>query len=100
MRLKDEDAVIKRIVEVQGENIAPGAVPLYSIWKTILAQVPTIDAEPVIHAAWIFDPEAERGSDFSKYPGYVCSNCGHIKFLVEGNYYCSKCGARMDGGEE
>ena len=101
MRLVDEDAVIKRIVEVQGENIAPGAVPLYSIWKTILAQVPTIEAVPVRYGRW--EPFHQSGE-----LGYKCSFCNRHAYGVDitmfgGDYnYCPNCGAlmEMDGGEE
>lgn len=91
MRLVDEDAVIERIIEIKGENIAPGAFPMYSIWKTIFAQVPTIEAEPVRRGRWEL-------IDDIKPTAYRCSICNKVSACEWG--YCPYCGAKMDGGEE
>ena len=66
---------------------------------------PTIDAEPVRHGEWIYDPNA---TDWG-IGGYVCSECytrnknlpcNEIKnpLMYAGSNFCPHCGARMDGG--
>ena len=56
----------------------------------VIDDAPTIDAEPVKHARWVWDsnaPHREHGA-------YKCSNCGcHSDF--EENY-CYNCGYKMD----
>ena len=53
--------------------------------------MPTIDAEPIRHGRWIFNPkdERERRLTLSR-----CSWCG-AESLTCGNY-CSYCGAKME----
>lgn len=57
------------------------------------------DADPVVHAHW---------NEFSDYTGTCyaeCSRCGLLWWIEEGTaeenemFYCPKCGAKMDGGE-
>lgn len=66
---------------------------------------PAIDAEPVRHGEWIYDPNA---TDWG-IGGYVCSECHtrnnnlpckEIKnpLRFAGSNFCPHCGARMDGG--
>lgn len=72
-----------------------------------LADIPTADVQPVIHAHW------RRGEEkgFKTYnPLWYCSNCGgQIRYdtrmrqyqktkrpVWEVNAFCRKCGARMD----
>ena len=59
----------------------------------------TADIEVVRHGEWLQDPEDCYGGD------YICSICGNY---AEESYrgsnsvltnYCSKCGAKMDGGK-
>ena len=47
-----------------------------------------VDAVEVVHGHWIV------GADGS----YMCSECGKV-FRYEIGYYCSNCGAKMDGDE-
>lgn len=52
---------------------------------------PTVDAQPVIHAKWIFRSGAV-------YDEYICSNCNkrHIDYATN---YCPNCGAKMESEE-
>ena len=68
-------------------------------------EAPAVDAEPVQHGEWIYDPNA---TDWG-IGGYVCSEC-HTKnnnlpcneiknpLRFVGSNFCPHCGARMDGG--
>lgn len=72
-----------------------------------MLNVPSADAQPIIHAYWI------RGKEFgfkTHNPTWYCSNCGgsirydttlrtyqkHKKSVEEVNCFCRKCGAKMD----
>lgn len=85
MELIDKRELIRRISELPDLRTMSTA----TIGK-IIKECTTIDAVPVVHAAW-------------KYPlgmawNYVCSNCGfgNTSTIVKSNY-CPNCGARMDG---
>ena len=54
----------------------------------IIAEQPTIEAEPVRHGRWI---KQENGLN-------ICSACGVTK--VSHFPFCGHCGARMDGGAD
>ena len=54
--------------------------------KFMIADAPTIDAEPMRHGKWIEYPIADGMNQ--------CSVCGVLRF-GESNY-CSNCGCRMD----
>lgn len=63
---------------------------------SIIKQMPTIDAEPVLHGRWI--PYGCEDDDM-----WICSNCMenvifsmHESDRVEKQRYCCRCGARMD----
>lgn len=58
-----------------------------------LADCPTVDAKPVVHARWIYH-DTERGTVFT------CSNCDYTPELIsEETPYCPYCGATMDKEE-
>lgn len=68
---------------------------------------PAVDAEPVQHGEWIYDPNA---ADWG-IGGYVCSKCyaknnnlpcNEVKnpLMFRGSNFCPHCGAKMDGGNE
>ena len=96
-RLIDADALIercKRIASIDyNNNVAPTSwVHAYEDFIIELEDAPTIYAEPVVHARWLywgFDSE--------------CSNCGYenraesITRMRNDTPYCPHCGARMDG---
>lgn len=64
-----------------------------------IAEAPTIEAKPVVHAHWI---EQEYG-DGDTY--YTCSNCEEDLVTIDGTpsenlwNYCPYCGAQMDSSE-
>lgn len=66
-----------------------------------------VDAEPVRHGEWIYDPNA---NDFG-IGGYICGVCSAknnnlpYKAVINpqifvGSRFCPNCGAKMDGGNE
>lgn len=71
----------------------------------MLKEAPAIEAEPVRHGRWIYDPNA---NDWN-IGGYVCSEC-HTRnsnlpcneiantLIYAGSKFCPHCGAKMDGG--
>ncbi len=61
-----------------------------------LAECPTIEAKPVVHAHWIKHREFYEDEGFEGYY-YSCSNCdGTLYGDVEGFNFCHCCGAQMD----
>lgn len=59
--------------------------------RKMIDSAPTIDAEPVRHGKWIFNPSDAIEAMFAK---PKCSECGFES--ADGGNYCSECGARMD----
>ena len=57
----------------------------------IIDEAPTIEAEPVRHGKWIFEPKDALEMMFTK---PKCSECGYES--ADGLYYCPNCGAKMD----
>lgn len=79
---------------------------LQAVVKMVGAQA-AVDAEPVQHGTWIYDPNA---ADWG-IGGYVCSKCyaknnnlpcNEVKnpLMFRGSNFCPHCGAKMDGGNE
>lgn len=72
--------------------------------ESFIRNARAIDAEPVRHGRWIYDPNA---NDWY-IGGYVCSEC-HTKnnnlpckeigntLMYAGSKFCPSCGAKMDG---
>ena len=72
----------------------------YNRMKGVLAEMPTIDAVPVVHGHWIND----KGL-------YMCSACNRLwpelwwveivplEKMIEIIPFCPSCGAKMDGGD-
>lgn len=101
MRLIDADAAIKKlqkyVTEMEsdiyyGSNLG---IPKDCICEAI-EEVPTIEAEPVVHAHWIMEKDYEDGK-----ADYKCSNCEFddtfFKDIPERFYKrCPHCGAKMD----
>lgn len=54
--------------------------------EVILANLDSVEAEPVVHAHWICDCE----------PYHICSNCRHKFSLFDRVPRCPNCGAHMD----
>ena len=75
--------------------------------RAVINGLPAVDAEPVRHGKWIYDPDA---NDWG-IGGYVCSEC-HAKnenlpcgkvanpMMFVGTKYCPYCGAKMDLEDE
>ena len=77
---------------------------LQAVVKMVDAQA-AVDAEPVRHGEWIYDPNA---NDFG-IGGYICGVCSAKNNnlpcnavinpqIFVGSRFCPNCGARMDGG--
>lgn len=73
--------------------------------KTWVDEIPTVDAEPILHGEWLMDDDS---GDIK------CSCCGHWSFdmydetfVIDGHkgiatimpHYCGYCGAKMDEEE-
>ena len=56
--------------------------------QRVIAQLPAVDAAPVVHGRWIDIP------DKPKWDQKMCSVCGDY-FCCQNNY-CPNCGAKMD----
>lgn len=85
MRLIDADALKFDIMCVYGSN------PKYLNW---LNHAPTVDAVPVRHGKWTFNPKDAIEMMFTL---PKCSECGAES--ANGGNYCPNCGARMDKDE-
>ena len=59
--------------------------------RLCIDKAPTIDAVPVRHGKWIFNPSDAFEAMFAK---PKCSECGFES--ADGGNYCPHCGARMD----
>ena len=87
MRLIDADALIAQI-----EKRLCHAKTIVWLCR-IIGEVPTIEADPVRHGAWI-DPEDNDG-----HTEWHCSYCGDVVCTIcgyPGAKYCSVCGTKME----
>ena len=87
--------------------VSTNAQMVYLNAARMVKKIPAVDAEPVRHGEWIYDPNA---TDWG-IGGYVCSEC-HTKnnnlpcnefknpLRFAGSNFCPHCGARMDGGAD
>ena len=64
-------------------------------FDTIIDVQPTVDAEPVRHGHWIFNPKDAIEMMFTL---PKCSECGAES--PDGGNYCPNCGAKMDEVED
>lgn len=80
---------------------------VYSEVFDMIDQAPVLDYAPVVHAHWIYDPNAH---DYNL-GGYICSNCKKTNknlsgieninpMMLVGSRFCPNCGAIMDLPEE
>lgn len=58
--------------------------------QSIIDKLPTVDAEPVRHGHWIFNPKDAIEMMFTL---PKCSECGHES--SDALNYCPNCGAKM-----
>lgn len=103
MRLIDADALIV-LIKKRLKNTA-----IIGWLCSIIAEAPTIEAEPVRHGEWVTD-EYDSGEP-EAYPAFLdvhCSECGYDIGAESGQFgwcygdpfpmsYCPNCGAKMDG---
>lgn len=61
----------------------------------LVDEQPTVDAEPIRHGHWIFNPKDAIEMMFTL---PKCSECGAES--PNGGNYCSNCGAKMDEVED
>ena len=91
-RLIDADA-LKAVFEEKSSEAVCGA----ELCKAIISRIneaPTVDAVPVRHGHWIFNPKDAIEMMFTL---PKCSECGAES--ADGGNYCPNCGARMDEDE-
>ena len=66
-----------------------------------LHEVPAADVAPVVHGKWV---HSRYDRSFGQFDVVKCSRCGleayAMAYHVRDGNYCSRCGARMDGGNE
>lgn len=61
-----------------------------------IEKIPAADVAPVAHGRWI-EKTVPEGCRY-----FECSNCGahENRHTAIKGYYCWRCGAKMDGGED
>jgi hypothetical protein len=80
MRLIDADALPKLIIYQPSDEVKE----IINVFTRVIAEAPTIDAEPIQHGKWI------KVGDNT----YRCSQCNEVS-CCNGNF-CTDCGARME----
>ena len=78
------------------------AVDVINHVETYVNEMPTIEAEPVRHAHWVFRDEDKHLLEDGCIPCNMwCSYCGQWSDNDSyGDACCHNCGARMDGGAD
>lgn len=97
MQLIEVEAAILIIEEIQQNKDIPKNYGTLLDIKRRIRQLPTIDAEPVVHAHWIEESKTD------KFITHCCSNCGGILSTYINaplGTFCYKCGAKMDEEQE
>lgn len=102
MRLIDADELFKEVDGSKFKNnhkTSEGRmvhIGEHNHFMKMIADAPTVDAQPVVHAQWIELPKALNPNE----KPCKCSHCEHVLSFMN-NYpkskYCDNCGARMDG---
>jgi len=95
MRLIDADEIIKETWGVVIKDMFHMDETVEVISRKDIDNAPTIDAEPVRHGHWIFNPKDAIEMMFTL---PKCSECGAES--PNGGNYCPNCGAKMDGERE
>lgn len=88
MRLIDADAISYDQLLNTGNKKHPFE---WAASRSRINNVPTIDAKPVRHGKWIFNPKDAIEMMFTL---PICSECGAKS--SDGGNYCHNCGAKMD----
>ena len=100
-RAVDADDVIRTAKGISMTELFPNwkelssetrnAIGVYGqFWKTLLEDIPTIEAEPVKHGKW-----EEMRNAYGELEGWIHAECGREVKCMEN--FCPNCGARMDG---
>lgn len=96
-KLIDADALHTSIALYAAENayLNDTALDVLKMVAKWISDAPTIDAEPVRRATWVYD----------SFTTYRCSDCnspapqyGYKKTYFAKTNYCPNCGKPMDGG--
>jgi uncharacterized protein (UPF0212 family) len=85
---KDLDLFDRDFCAHCGNEFAAG----FEAARELIADAPTIDAEPVRHGRWI---PTELSRTIGMFIGVECSLCSFEK-IGHGYKYCPSCGAKMD----
>lgn len=99
MRLIDPKDLLDYINEqkICGECESCTDIDCMNCFTTDLEDIPTIEAEPVIHAEWVERNEQTVVNGHVLFAdGVVCSRCGYGN---SGRNYCEYCGAKMDNAD-
>lgn len=91
MGLIDTDVLIENL---KNDPVGKTMIAHYNLDGFIKSQ-PTVDAEPVRHGKWIFNPSDAFEAMFAK---PKCSECGFES--ADGGNYCPNCGADMRGEKD
>lgn len=110
MELIDREAFRKRLI-AKYHCVPIVGLPYGDNWETLNAALedePVIAAAPVMHGRWEWYEE-RNGTPIDGYDYSWAWRCSHCKTNLPDNYddpndspqihYCSRCGAKMDGGE-
>ena len=101
MRLIDAEAFLKAEIDRCGSAPLVGTCTSDNEYLSErLQKAPTIEVNPVVHAHWVTEQEAEEINRYDL--TYCCSACGHCDWDCtesEGFEYCPNCGAKMDEKE-
>ena len=92
MRLVDVDML--DVLTIIGGRM-DGKVEFAKAVNEMIQNAPTVDAVPVRHGHWIFNPKDAIEMMFTL---PKCSECGAES--ADGGNFCPNCGARMDKGRE
>ena len=87
MRLIDAEYLLDLIKDIDSERF--GYIDAEDI-----NNAPTVDAVPVVHGHWIVIENKENRDDYYKMECSVCGN--NIWSVASEEWYCCKCGAKMD----
>ena len=93
----EREAAIKAIEKADYTLIANDADDCKADYlREIIESVPAADVAPVVHGRWI-EKTVPEGCRY-----FECSNCGahENRHTAIKGYYCWRCGAKMDGGED
>ena len=97
----DREAAVKAVKDYAHMVIDKGRKSLDTVDDTLnivarIEKIPAADVVPVVHGRWI-EKTVPEGCRY-----FECSNCGahENRHTAIKGYYCWRCGAKMDGGED